>query len=575
LTVFINLNFIFMRKEIIIYHRLNDVQVAITEDNSLSELYFDNPEKERSLGNIYLGKISKIVTGINAAFVDIGTEQDAFLHFSDIDSFLEIHENEKKAESTAETTKTEKTKGKKGKKNKKNEEPAKFVNKDVLAEADSNFSPSTEALRTSQAPTNYRQETTFRTKSSGDIKINLQEGQYLLVQINREAYSNKGVRVTTKIGIPGRYIVLFPFSKNLGISKKILNQKERTRLKNIAKSHFPKNLGVIMRTVCESKSEEDIRKDMQEIMQIWNEIKEKVKSNPKPQIVYQDLETANSVVRDHFNSQIDRLVTNSGKLYKEIRQYLSRNSSNLVDKVELYQGEEPIFEFFGIQKDIEKIHQHIIYLKSGGYIIFDKTEALTVVDVNSGRTKEKEQENLSFQTNSESAREIAKQLRLRDIGGIIVIDFIDMSNEAHQRRIFYEMKRELAKDKAKTIVLPITQIGLMQITRQRISQNVEERTNDKCPTCEGTGKIQSKFITFNAIENWIKKFKSNSEETYLELVVNPYLADYITSGEISNLTKLIMKHSIKINLRTSYKVPFDKFSFVSIRQQKDITNQFL
>jgi ribonuclease G len=163
---------------------------------------------------------------------------------------------------------------------------------------------------------------------------------------------------------------------------------------------------------------------------------------------------------------------------------------------------------------------------------------------------------------------------LRDIGGIIVIDFIDMSNEAHQRRIFYEMKRELAKDKAKTVVFPLSQIGLMQITRQRISQNVEERTNEKCPTCEGTGKIQSKYITFNSIENWIKKFKISSDESNLELVVNPYLADYITSGEISNLTKLIMKHSIKISLRTSYKVPYDKFSFISIRQQKDITSQF-
>jgi len=327
-----------------------------------------------------------------------------------------------------------------------------------------------------------------------------------------------------------------------------------------------------MRTVCEGKTEEDIKSDMADILQIWEEIKNKISGNTKPQQVYQDMEMANSVVRDHFNGQIDRLVTNSGKLYKEIRQYLSRKSQNLVD---LYQGQEPIFEFFNIQKDIEKIHQHQLYLKSGGYIIFDKTEAMTVVDVNSGRTKEKEQENLSFQTNSESAREIAKQLRLRDIGGIIVIDFIDMSNEAHQRRIFYEMKRELAKDKAKNAVFPLTQLGLMQITRQRISQNVEERTNEKCPTCEGTGKIQSKYITFNAIENWIKKFKLSSDENNLELIVNPYLADYITSGEITNLTKLIMRHSVKISLRTSYKISLDKFSFISIRQQKDITNQYL
>lgn len=555
-----------MRKEIIIYHRLNDVQVAITEDGSLSELYFDNPEKERSLGNIYLGKISKIVTGINAAFVDIGSEQDAFLHFSDVDSTLEIHPNNSSDENQNQKKNSLKYKSKKN--------DTKFINKEVINESE-NYSHSNEALRQNILPSTYRNETTFKTKSSGEIKLQLQEGQYILVQINREAYSNKGVRVTTKIGIPGRYIVLFPFSRNLGISKKIQNQKERLRLKKIAKNNFPKNLGFIMRTVCEGKSEEDIKRDMKEILSIWEDIKKKIEHDSKPQLIYQDLEMATSVVRDHFTPQIDRLITNSGKLFKEIRQYLGRNSSALLDKVELYQGKEPIFEFFGIQKDIEKIHQHIIYLKSGGYIIFDKTEALTVVDVNSGRSKEKEQENVSFLTNSESTREIAKQIRLRDIGGIIVIDFIDMSNEAHQRRIYYEMKRELAKDKAKTVVYPLTSLCLMQITRQRISQNVEERTNEKCPTCEGTGKIQSKYITFNFIENWIKKFKSQSDENYLELVVNPYLADYITSGEISNLTKLIMKYSVKISLRTSYKVAYDKFSFFSIRQQKDITNQYL
>lgn len=566
-----------MRKEIIIYHRLNDVQVAITEDGSLSELYFDNPEKERSLGNIYLGKITRIVSGINAAFVDIGTDQDAFLHFSDVDSTLEFHNNDqetKKEVITQEISDSENKSRKKKKGKKKSDETQKFINKEVTFD-DENIDISSEILRTNISNSSYRQDTTYKTKTSGDIKLNIQQGQLVLVQINREAYSNKGVRVTTKIGIPGRYIVLFPFSKNLGISKKILNQKERLRLKKIAKSNFSKNYGFIMRTVCEGKTEEDIRNDMNEVLKIWEDVKNKIKGNSKPQIVYQDLETANSVVRDHFNTQIDRLITNSGKLYKDIIQYLSRNSSSMVEKVEFYQGKEPIFEFFGIQKDIEKIHLHTLYLKSGGYIIFDKTEALTVVDVNSGRSKEKEQENVSFQTNSEAAREIAKQIRLRDIGGIIVIDFIDMSNEAHQRRIYYEMKRELAKDKAKTVVYPLTQLCLMQITRQRISQNVEERTNEKCPTCEGTGKIQSNYITFNSIENWIKKFKMNSDETYLELVVNPYLADYITSGEISNLTKLIMKHSIRINLRTSYKVPYDKFSFISIRQQKEITNQFI
>lgn len=564
---------IIMSKEIIIYHRLNDVQVAIVEDGSLSELYFDNPEKERSLGNIFLGKISKIVPGINAAFVDIGLGQDAFLHFSDVDSTLEINPTTimQKESQNLNGDKNKKSK----KKSKEEKEKISIVNKDVLREAKDNSDMSDEILRKVSPVTNYRNETTFKTKSSGDVKLNLQEGQFILVQIIREAYSNKGVRVTTKIGIPGRYIVLFPFADNIGISKKILNDKERIRLRKIAKNNFPKEYGFIMRTVSENKTEEDIRIDLEEIIQIWKDIESKLKTLNEPQLLYQDLEIAKSVVRDHFTTQVDRLITNSSKLYKEIRQYLQRNSSNLLDKVELYQGILPIFEFFNIQKDIERIHQNIVYLKGGGYIIFDKTEAMTVIDVNSGRSKEREQENVAYNTNSEAAREISKQIRLRDIGGIILVDFIDMSSDAHQRRLFYEMKRETAIDKAKIVVYPLTQLGLMQITRQRINNNVEERTHEKCPTCLGNGTIQSRFITFNNIENWVKKFKSNSNEFNLLLNVNPYLADYITSGDISNLTKLMMKYSLHISLRTSHKIGLDKFSFFSVRQQKDITNEFL
>lgn len=531
-----------MNREIIIHHKLNDTQIAVVEDGSLSEIYFENPEKEKSLGNIYLGRVNRIVSGINAAFIDIGTEQDAFLHFSDIDETLE---------QGRETNNDDET-----------NEDADDIEREVLRKH-----PRTNILET---------QATFKTKSSGNIKFNLAEGQFILVQIIREAYSKKGVRVTTKIGIPGRYIVLFPFSKNIGISKKITNQKERIRLRKIAKAHFPKEYGFILRTVTENKTENEILSDLNEILEIWNEIKNKIKDAKQPQLVYQDLEFAKSVVRDHFNEKVNRLITDSSKLYKEIISYLSKNSEDLVKKVHLYTGTIPIFEYYGIQKEIDKLYQNRISLASGGYIVFDRTEAMTVIDVNSGRTKEKEQENLSFQTNSEAAREICKQIRLRDIGGIILIDFIDMQNEAHKRRLYYEVKRELSKDKAKTVVYPLTELSLMQITRQRISQNVEEKTTDICPICEGSGKVQSKFVTFNNIENWIKKFKSTSNEKRLGLFVNQSLAEYITSGEgLTNLSKLMLKYGIKIDLRISPKIPVHKFRFYSIRQQKDITNDFL
>lgn len=525
-----------MKKEIIIYHRLNDVQVAIVEDGSLSELYFDNPEKERSLGNIYLGKISKIVTGINAAFVDIGTKQGAFLHFSDIEAPAgsNSYDNEEALEDLTESSRSNSS-------------------KNAIANI----------------------PTKFKISKTKEIDLDLHEGQFVLVQIMREAYSNKGVRVTTRIGIPGRYIVLFPFSRNIGISRKITNLKEKSRLRLIARKNFPRGYGFIIRTAAEGKSDAELIRDANELVELWSNIQEKVKNAKEPMLLYQDMELATSVVRDHFTPDVEQLVTNSSRLYKEIIEYLQRNSPNLIEKVRLYQGKQPIFEFFGIHKEIAKIYQKKVYLKSGGYIIFDNTEAMTIVDVNSGRSKEREQELNSFQTNSESVVEIAKQLRLRDIGGIIVIDFIDMSSVANQKRIFYEMKRELSKDKSKTVVYPLTQLCLMQITRQRMSQAVEEKISDLCPTCEGMGRIPSKFIILNRIENWLKKYKTKSEEFSLELVINPYMLEYLNDGEISNLTRLMIKYMVKIKVRTNEQIKIDEFKFYSLRQQKEITNEFI
>ncbi|MCE5304866.1 MAG: Rne/Rng family ribonuclease [Chloroherpetonaceae bacterium] len=525
-----------MKKEIIIYHRLNDVQVAITEDGSLSELYFDNPEKERSLGNIYLGKISKILTGINAAFVDIGTKQGAFLHFSDVESPSDSSLTDG-IESLEDKPKSKK----------------------------SSKHPKEKAV----IPTKYK------INKTKEVDLTIQEGQFLLVQIMREAYSNKGVRVTTRIGIPGRYIVLFPFSKNIGISRKIVNLKEKSRLRSIARKNFPRDYGFIIRTAGENKSDAELVRDANELVELWINIQEKIKNAKEPMVLYNDMELATSVVRDHFTPDVEQLTTNSSRLHKEIIEYLQRTSPNMIDKVKLYQGKLPIFEFFGIHKEIAKIYQKKVFLKSGGYVIFDKTEAMTVVDVNSGRSKEREQEMNSFQTNSEAVVEIAKQMRLRDIGGIILIDLIDMSSEANRRRIYYEMKREIAKDKSKAVVFPLTQLCLMQITRQRMSQAVEEKISDLCPTCEGMGRIPSKFVILNRIENWVKKFRTKSDEFSVDLVVNPYIIEYLNDGEISNLTRLMMKYFLKINVKVNEQINVDEFRFYSVRQQKEITNEYL
>jgi ribonuclease G len=543
-----------MKKDIIINSTANEHRISILEDGKLAELFVETPGKERNVGDIYLGRIAKVMPGIRAAFVNIGMEQDAFLHFSDVGSIEEFNvlfdeEDDEKDE----------------------DGPAAESNKEMVAGGGDGAPASGEIAVLHER----RREPSGRHQIPNYQDINLQKGQSILVQITKEPVGKKGVRVRSAISLPGRFLVLIPFDGKVGVSKKLNNFKEKRRLRRAVRSMLPKGFGAIIRTVADGKSEEMLKQDLDELIKTWQGIEKAVKSENPPSLIYKDMNTTSSVIRDLFQDTVEHVVVDDKKLYKEIRAYVQWMSPDMLGRVEYYRDREPIFDKYGIEKDIQASFSKKVWLKSGGYLFIEKTEAMTVIDVNSGRyAAKKEQELNSLRTNLESAREVCRQLRLRDIGGLIVVDFIDLEDERTRKKIYDEMKKELRRDRAKMTVLPMTEFGLMQITRQRIRQSVQLSFSESCPMCGGTGLVQSKTSTVNQIERWIKRCKSEKREYRLELRVNPTIAEYLTHGTISRITKMQFKFFVKLKLVSDPALLHDDFRFFSQRQKKDITEEY-
>jgi ribonuclease G len=417
---------------------------------------------------------------------------------------------------------------------------------------------------------------TFQTKRSGEVTIGLEKGQDVIVQVTRESYASKGVRVSTKIGLPGRFLVLLPLDGSVGISRKVQKMKERRRLRRIAKGILPEGYGCIIRTVAQDKDEEVIRQDLLKLIDTWRTIEQKLKQVEGPSLLYKDQSVANTVMRDLFTPDISRVVIDNKVIHREIRDYVEWAAPGLAEKVELYTGSKPIFDEFGVEKELEKMFQRKIYIPSGGYIIMEQTEAMMVIDVNSGRyAGNKEQELNALRTNLESAREIARQIRLRDIGGLIIVDFIDLYDEKNRKKVYDELKKDMKRDRAKSVVLPMTQFGLVQMTRQRIRQQILQTISEPCPTCSGSGFVQSKSTVMRRIERWLKNFKEGSREFRLTLSAHPTIIDYLTEGHVSRLTKLMLKYFVRIKIVPDESLGVDAFHFYSIRQQSDITDKYM
>lgn len=515
-----------MRKEIIINSSSSQTRVAITEDGNLVDFFVENPEKQRMVGNIYLGKIARVLPGIRAAFIDIGLKHDAFLHFSDIGDRLEALQSMLDDDD----------------------------DKDIDDEDDD------ESPQRKQQP---KQE---------HSTPKLHKGQDILIQIIKEPVKDKGVRVASSLSLPGRFCVLLPFDTKIGVSKKISDFRERKRLRRIAREILPENCGLIIRTAAKDQSDKHLASDLKYLVKTWKTIEEEAKSSKPPKMVYNDVSTTRSVIRDLFTEEVNKVFIDSKKIFKEIRDYVQFIQSELVEKVVYYKESQPIFEAFKIEEQIKQLMGRRVQLPSGGHIVIEHTEAMIVIDVNSGRyAAKKEQELNSLKTDLEAAREIVRQLRLRDIGGLIVVDFIDLEDDKNRKKIYDELRKEFKKDRAKIAMLPMTDFGLMQITRQRVRENIMQSVNEVCPYCLGTGLLTKKSHMIHEIEDWIKKYKNNGNEKKLILKVHPSLGAKLKEGLFSTLFKLQSKYFIKLKLIEDNKMSPQEYQFISASTEKEIT----
>ncbi|MBT8378351.1 MAG: Rne/Rng family ribonuclease [Ignavibacteria bacterium] len=515
-----------MLKEIIINSTSTQTRVAITEDGNLVDFFVDYPENRRMVGDIYLGRIARVLPGIRAAFIDIGMKHDAFLHFSDI------------GERTQQL-------------------------QDMLGDEDSEVDDEDE--NNHSGSTSETTQTTIPT---------LKKGQDILIQIIKEPVNNKGVRVTSSISLPGRFCVLLPYDNKVGVSKKLTDYRERKRLRYIARQIIPQNCGLIIRTVAQGQPEDALKDDLTQLLKKWKEIEKRAKSTSPPELVYQDLNTTVSVVRDLFNSDVSKIFVDSKKLYKEIKNYLGLVQPDMAEKVEPYKSSHSIFDSFKIDEQIKTLMGRKVPLPSGGYLIIEHTEAMIVIDVNSGRyAKSKEQELNSLKTDLEAAREIVRQTRLRDIGGIIVVDFIDLEDDKNRKKVYDELRKEFRKDRAKVSILPMSDFGLIQITRQRIRQNIVQALKETCPVCHGTGLLTKSSHVVYDLETLLRKLKMRTGERNLIIKCHPSTAAKLREGKIKSLMKLQLKFFIRIKLQEDEGVAPDSFVFISGKSGDDLTKE--
>lgn len=475
-----------MSKDLIINVNPQEVSIALLEDKQLMEIHNEKLDNNYSVGDLYLGKVKKITPGLNAAFVDVGYEREAFLHYHDLgprvrslNKFVKIVNNSKKAN---------------------------------LKLKDFKFEP--EIVKT------------------GKIQEVLSVNQNILVQVAKEPISSKGPRITTEIAFPGRYVVLVPFSNRVSVSQKIKDFEERNRLKRLVTSIRPANFGVIVRTIAQTKKVAELLSDIESLVAKWEQALEKLAVANPPFKIHGELGRSSTILRDLLNSDFNSIVVDDAKMATELKDFISTFAPDKMDLVKKYSGKTPIFEYHNVDKQIKSSFGKKVNMKSGAYLIIEHTEAMHVIDVNSGHRLKKElnQEAGALETNLVSAKEIVRQLRLRDMGGIIVIDFIDMVDKDNRRKLYDFLKTEMKSDKAKHTILPVTRFGLIQITRQRVRPEMEIEILEKCPVCHGSGEVKASILIVDEIENNIRFLVQEQNENFIELRVHPFLYAFLTKG---------------------------------------------
>jgi ribonuclease G len=505
--------------------------VAILEDDTLVELLVDRPDARRSVGDIYLGKVEAVLPGIQAAFVDIGAEKSAFLHASDL---VEPEDDELEDEEGGEP--------------------------------------------------GARPENGEGGRANGELRRRLpaiqeivKRGQTLLVQVSKEPIGTKGPRVTAQISIPGRFLVYMPSASRVGVSRKIESREERARLRQMVAGILPKDAGgVIVRTVGEELTQAHFKRELDSLLKLWKKIKRKATFARAPVLVQRETSLTRGIIRDLFSAKVDRLAVDSKELHREILNYLDQVGPELKERVELHQSETPLFDEYEIESEIRNLFNKRVELPTGGYVVIEQTEALVSIDVNTGRyTGKKDPEKTILRTNLEAAREIARQLRLRDIGGIIVCDFIDMETRANREKVLQELRQHLGRDRARTRAFAVSDLGLIEMTRQRVRPSLMQSMTEPCPACAGTGRVFLPETVVGRLERSLKRAAIGNKDPRMTVRLHPEVALYLMEQEPNFLKGLSKLTGIDLDVRDDPMMKLDEFKLMSQPAGRDVTEHYL
>jgi len=545
-----------MKREILINANPRETRVAIIEDDQLAELLVDRPDARRMVGDIYLGRVEAVLPGIQAAFVDIGTEKSAFLHASDLvfpEDEADPDDGEDDDDDDDSDDATDEPDG---------EEPkGRKPNRGSGGSGGSGGGGGGGRRRKANAP---------------PIQDILKRGQDLIVQVSKEPISTKGPRVTAQVSLAGRFLVFMPFASRVGVSRKIGEREVRKRLRAQVEEVLPKDSGgVIVRTVGEDVTKETLELELNTLIGQWKRIKRKTHFVRAPNLIHRETSLTRGLIRDVFSTKVEQVTVDSKQVYNEIIEYLKGIAPELIDRIKLYEEKEPLFDSANIEQELRDLFKRRCDLPSGGYLIIEPTEALVSVDVNSGRyTGKKDPEKTILKTNVEAAREIARQIRLRDVGGIVVCDFIDMDTKANRDKVLQELRQHLSRDRARTKAFQVSELGLVEMTRQRVRQSHLQAMTEACPVCHGTGRVFTAETIARRVERSVKRAGLEGKKDPLVVRVHPDVAMYVLENERDLIKKLEKSVSFSLELRDDPLLRPDEFKLVVKSAGRDVTQHY-
>jgi ribonuclease G len=521
-----------LKREILISGTARETRVAILEDDRLVELLVDRPDARRMVGDIYLGTVEAVLPGIQAAFVNIGAEKSAFLHASDL---IEAEDED---------------------------EPSDHDDDNGNDGGSGAGNGGTRSAR----------------RRLPNVADELKRGEARIVQVIKEPIGTKGPRVTAQISLAGRFLVYMPFASKVGVSRKIENREQRAKLRDMVSKLVPKDPGAggwIIRTVAEDLTEQSCKREIEHLYGLWKKIKRKSGSVRAPALLQRETSLTRGIIRDLFSDKVDSLLVDSKVLHTEVVQYLKQIDPDLLDRVKLYQAETSLFDEYDIEAEIRSLFKPRVELPTGGYLIIQPTEALTSIDVNTGRyTGKKDPESTILKTNIEAAREVARQLRLRDIGGIIVVDFIDMESRGNRDKVLQELRTHLGRDRARTKAFAVSELGLIEMTRQRVRPSLWQSMTAECPTCHGTGRVFRPEVVVRRMERSLKRAGAEHKERQLAVRLHPDVALYLVEQEPNFLRQLEKQTGLELEVRDDPMMRLDEFRMMAKPAGRDVTELY-